>query len=191
MRKKDMSKVKAIKDAVVDIVLEDGYQNLSMSKVAKRAGVSQATIYLSYASKDEMLTSIYAEAHAMIESNTKVNVTDGVDVESELKTMFRHYMTTLSAHPKQGLFMATVNNTPSLIDANVFQEMMGRNQDIKALVEYGQKQGLIVQADFDFIVAFTFDAINSLMILNYNRGVTMSDQQIQRAIDMCWRAIKV
>lgn len=186
-----MSKVQAIKDAVVDIVLTDGYQNLSMSKVAKKAGVSQATIYLSYASKEEMLTAIYVEAHAMIEGQTKVSSGPGTDVESELKTMFRHYMRILLDHPKQALFMYTVNNTPSLIDANVFQEMMSRNQDIRELIEYGQKQGLIVQADFDYIVAFTFDAINSLMILNYTRGGTMTDQQIQRAIDMCWRAIKV
>ncbi len=46
MRKRDDEKEKSIKEAVIKLILEEGFHGTSISKIAKVAGVSPATVYI-------------------------------------------------------------------------------------------------------------------------------------------------
>lgn len=61
MRLKDEDKQRRIKEAMVNLVLSDGIDGTSISKIAKKAGVSAATIYVYYESKEEMLAEVFHE----------------------------------------------------------------------------------------------------------------------------------
>ncbi|MFE5676331.1 TetR/AcrR family transcriptional regulator [Streptomyces erythrochromogenes] len=55
-----------ILDAVAAQLLEDGYEALTISKVAARAGVAKGTVYLYFASKQELLAALQAEMWALM-----------------------------------------------------------------------------------------------------------------------------
>ncbi|EUJ29992.1 TetR/AcrR family transcriptional regulator [Listeria grayi] len=59
MRIKDEAKVTAISQAVFQITKQEGLNNASISKIAKLAGVSPATVYIYYQDKSDMLSKIY------------------------------------------------------------------------------------------------------------------------------------
>ena len=61
MRRKDDEKQQRIKEAVMHLILEEGFAGTSISKIAKAAGVSPATVYIYYENKEEMLKDIYTE----------------------------------------------------------------------------------------------------------------------------------
>lgn len=61
MRKKDDEKQKSIKEAVISLILKEGFHGTSISKIAKEAGVSPATVYIYYENKEMMLQNIYRE----------------------------------------------------------------------------------------------------------------------------------
>ncbi len=61
MRKKDDEKQNSIKKAVIQLILKEGFHGTSISKIAKAAGVSPATVYIYYENKEEMLKDIYQE----------------------------------------------------------------------------------------------------------------------------------
>lgn len=61
MRLKDEEKQQRIKDAMVSLILREGIDGTSVAKIAREAGVSPATIYVYYASKEEMLTEVFRE----------------------------------------------------------------------------------------------------------------------------------
>ena len=46
MRNKDFDKQNRIKEAMIQLILRDGIDGVSMSKIAKEVGVSPATIYV-------------------------------------------------------------------------------------------------------------------------------------------------
>ncbi|WP_072691093.1 TetR/AcrR family transcriptional regulator [Rhodococcus marinonascens] len=50
-----------ILDAVAGLLLQDGYEALTISKVAARAGVAKGTVYLYFDSKHELLAALQAE----------------------------------------------------------------------------------------------------------------------------------
>ena len=61
MRTKDFDKQNRIKEAMIRLILRDGIDGTSMSKIAKEAGVSPATIYVYYESKEDMLSEVFRE----------------------------------------------------------------------------------------------------------------------------------
>ncbi len=61
MRTKDYDKQQRIKEAMVQLILRDGINGASVSKIAREAGVSPATIYVYYSSKEEMLSEVFQE----------------------------------------------------------------------------------------------------------------------------------
>ena len=61
LRTRDVEKQERIKQAMVSLILREGIDGASVSKIAKEAGVSPATIYVYYNSKEEMISDVFRE----------------------------------------------------------------------------------------------------------------------------------
>src|SRR5215831_10042720 len=61
MRIKDEKKEQAIYDAAVALITANGLSDTSMSKIAKKADVSPATIYIYFENKEDMLGKTYTQ----------------------------------------------------------------------------------------------------------------------------------
>jgi TetR/AcrR family transcriptional repressor of multidrug resistance operon len=61
MRPKNLEKEKAIRTTALQIIAEDGLENLSMQKLAKAAGISPRTIYIKYDNKEDLLVKLFIE----------------------------------------------------------------------------------------------------------------------------------
>lgn len=61
MRPKNLEKEEAIRTIALQIISEEGLENLSMQKLAKAANVSPRTIYIKYANKEDFLIKLFIE----------------------------------------------------------------------------------------------------------------------------------
>ncbi|MUK86930.1 TetR family transcriptional regulator [Ornithinibacillus sp. L9] len=59
--KKNKPKYKLIIDAAVEVIAENGYHASQVSKIAKKAGVADGTIYLYFKNKEDILVSVFDE----------------------------------------------------------------------------------------------------------------------------------
>ena len=59
MRVRDENKIEAILDQARNTVVEEGFDGLSMQKLAKAVGVSPATIYIYFKDRDDLLVQLY------------------------------------------------------------------------------------------------------------------------------------
>lgn len=59
--KRNKPKYKQIIDAAVTVIAENGYHQSQVSKIAKRAGVADGTIYLYFENKEDILISVFRE----------------------------------------------------------------------------------------------------------------------------------
>ena len=91
MRTKDADKQKRIKEAMVRLILEEGIDGTSISKIAKEAGVSSATIYVYYSSKEEMLSEVYKEYSRKSYAYLKGCLHPGMDAGSLIDAIVRGY----------------------------------------------------------------------------------------------------
>lgn len=61
MRPKNLAKEEAIRSIALQIISEDGLENLSMQKLAKAANISPRTIYIKYENKEDLLIKLFIE----------------------------------------------------------------------------------------------------------------------------------
>ncbi|MBB5620982.1 AcrR family transcriptional regulator [Pedobacter cryoconitis] len=61
MRPKNLEKEQAIRTIALQIIAEEGLENLSMQKLAKAANVSPRTIYIKYENKEDLLITLFIE----------------------------------------------------------------------------------------------------------------------------------
>ena len=61
MRTRDYEKQQRIKEAMVRLILREGINGASVAKIAREAGVSPATIYIYYDSKEALLSAAFRE----------------------------------------------------------------------------------------------------------------------------------
>lgn len=85
MRPKNLEKEEAIRTIALQIISEEGLENLSMQKLAKAANISPRTIYIKYESKEDFLIKLFIdkvldayEKAVLAEFEDNMNFPDGV-----------------------------------------------------------------------------------------------------------------
>ncbi|NCD70034.1 TetR/AcrR family transcriptional regulator [Mucilaginibacter agri] len=85
MRPKNLGKEEAIRTIALQIIAEEGLENLSMQKLAKAAGISPRTIYIKYNDKDDLLVKLYVDVvlseyeKAILKGfNSEMNFAEGI-----------------------------------------------------------------------------------------------------------------
>ncbi|HOZ87501.1 MAG TPA: helix-turn-helix domain-containing protein, partial [Bacteroidia bacterium] len=59
MRIRDENKEAAIRKKAIEMIVNEGFDGLSMAKLAKAAGVSPATIYIYYKNREDLLHQLF------------------------------------------------------------------------------------------------------------------------------------
>jgi len=114
MRKKDDEKRNSIKKAVVEIILEHGMNGASISKIAKYAGVSPATVYIYYENKDEMLRDIYNEYAEDIFSHLLHQLDSHMSGEQFIDSLIREYYFYITSNEEKYHFVEQFDFCPKL-----------------------------------------------------------------------------
>src|SRR4051794_31982456 len=70
MRVRDPEKEHAIREQALEMIVAQGFDGLSMQKLAKAAGVSPATIYIYYENRDDLIVSLFRDVQARMAEET-------------------------------------------------------------------------------------------------------------------------
>jgi AcrR family transcriptional regulator len=133
---------KAIIDATLELLAEEGFQGLSIEAVAARAGVGKTTIYRRWSSKDELvmdaIRQVQVDIPAALETGNFRN-----DLAALLKTAYQGFM----AHPYPFLgklllkFIGEYQTNPEIFQGALTQLIIPRLQRFVHMVEQAQARG--------------------------------------------------
>jgi AcrR family transcriptional regulator len=114
MRKKDDEKQRNIKKAVVKLILEEGLHGTSISKIAKEAGVSPATVYIYYENKEMMLKDIYLEYSEDIFCYLLSKIDTAMDGKKLIETLIHNYFSFIQQNNDVFHFVEQFSSCPAL-----------------------------------------------------------------------------
>ncbi|MDY0396912.1 TetR/AcrR family transcriptional regulator [Virgibacillus halophilus] len=95
--KKNKPKYNMIIEAAVKVIAENGYHASQVSKIAKKAGVADGTIYLYFKNKEDILVSVFEEKMGQFIEQIKVAIMDKADAHEKLLTLIRMHFEQLAA----------------------------------------------------------------------------------------------
>ncbi|WP_157130781.1 TetR/AcrR family transcriptional regulator [Halobacillus mangrovi] len=95
--KKNKPKYKQIIEAAVEVIAENGYHSSQVSKIAKKAGVADGTIYLYFKNKEDILVSLFQEKMGQFIEKIEQETTSRQTAEEKLLTLIETHFTQLAA----------------------------------------------------------------------------------------------
>ncbi|MCB2294427.1 TetR/AcrR family transcriptional regulator [Clostridium algoriphilum] len=161
MRRKDDEKEKSIKEAVVKLILELGFHGTSISKIAKEAGVSPATVYIYYENKEIMFQDIYHEYSEEIFDYLLSMVYKDMDGHELIEILARGYYTYIQEHGEIFHFVDQFSSCPAL--ASHCLERRGIN-NLNNLLEEMKEKRVFKDIQNDNLVAILFYPVKSIAI---------------------------
>lgn len=91
MRPKNLAKEEAIRTVALQIISEEGLENLSMQKLAKAANISPRTIYLKYEHKEDLLVKLFIEeVLGAYEAALLEGFSETMDLHAGIKLLWQH-----------------------------------------------------------------------------------------------------
>ena len=140
-------------DAALDLFVEKGYAATRLDDVAARAGVSKGTLYLYYASKEDLFKAVVRQNIVPLIEAFERDVAQSNATSAELLgEFFRQWWSSFGATRLPGiakLVVGEAGNFPEL--ARFFQqEVVLRNAMLlRSIIERGVRQGEFRQVDID------------------------------------------
>jgi len=114
LRKRDDEKERRIKESVIQLILQEGFHGVSISKVAKMAEVSPATIYIYFENKEEMLQDIYSEYSDEIFNYVGDRIRQNMNGAELIDVLVRSYYEYIMSHWEIFNFIEQFSGCPSL-----------------------------------------------------------------------------
>lgn len=159
MRRKDDEKEKSIKEAVIKLILEEGFHGTSISKIAKAAGVSPATVYIYYENKEVMLQDIYLEYSEGIFDYLFSKLKNGMDGEQLIEILVRGYYTYIQENGEIFHFVDQFSSCPAL--ASQCSERKGII-NLNNLLEEMKMKKVLKDFQNDNLIAILFYPVKSI-----------------------------
>ena len=116
MRRRDFEKEQRLKEAVIKLVLREGFEGTSVSKIAREAGVSPATVYIYYDSKEQMLSSIYEEYASDASKYLMGQVRADMDGRQLISALVRGYYDYITENTEVFRFVEQCSHCPAMTD---------------------------------------------------------------------------
>ncbi|AIQ46479.1 TetR family transcriptional regulator [Paenibacillus sp. FSL R7-0273] len=189
MRHKDENKSERIFNASIQLINELGLSEASMSKIAKKAGVSASTIYVYFENKEDMLNKLYLS----IKKEMSLEVFYDYNESMPLKTAFEHalgkYIDFVLTHKDEFLFLEQFSNSP-LLDKLSRNEGLEYFEPLIKLFEKGKSQNVFKQVDTSLLHMFMFNPVMQYVKEYFGGRLEFKQESLNEIVQMTWDALK-
>ncbi|MEQ3664451.1 MULTISPECIES: TetR/AcrR family transcriptional regulator [unclassified Olleya] len=187
---KSIDKRNALVKATIELVNNNGFHATPMSKIAKMANVSPATIYLYFENKQDLVNKTYVEVKADYTKYAFETYKKDMPIEAGFKLIWNRIADFKLKESENAMFLAQCDNTP-MIDEISRQEGIKHLQPLLDLWERGRQEGIIKPLSDYLLYAYAINPLSFLMITQ-KRGVFQLDKaHLEEAYQSAWNSIKV
>lgn len=158
MRKKDKEKKERIKDAVVSLMLEEGFAGTSIAKIAQRAGVSPATVYIYYDDKEDMLRGIYMECYENVLDYLCHQVNMQMRPEDMIDALVHGYYEYIRENPQIYSFVEQFARCPAARGCDSRSDLV----DLFHMMQRLKDLGIVKPYSDDLLAAVIFSPVKAI-----------------------------
>ena len=187
MRTRDQTKYDSIVKTTINLTDKLGFDGISISKIAKKAKVSPATIYIYFESKEDLFTKLYIDIRNKMSQGALEGMEEGMTVEETFKSIWYHSFTFNLKHPEYLSYREQFEQTAMMRKIRV--EDFELFQTVDNLLKRGIRERTIMDHPLPILTAFAYVPI--ITLLNYHHAgiVKMDEKRIQQACEIAWNAI--
>ncbi|WP_379129522.1 TetR/AcrR family transcriptional regulator [Paenibacillus sp. sgz500958] len=190
MRRKDDNKNEAIFEATIGLLNEIGFSEISMSKIAKRAGVSSATIYVYFENKEDMLAKLYVRVKDKMSRQMIYKIDDSMPAREVCEKFMRNSLQFILENKDYFMFLEQFSTSP-LIDKLCLEDTMTMFMPLHALIRKGQERGELKTLEPVYLLTYCYIPVTQLAKAHFKGQFEANEEHVRQIIEMSWDAIRV
>lgn len=187
---KSIDKRNALIKATIELVNNNGFHATPMSKIAKMANVSPATIYLYFENKQDLVNRTYMEVKAKYTAYAFKTYTENMPVEAGFKLIWNRIADFKLKEHEDAMFLAQCDNTP-MIDEASRKEGIKNLQPLLDLWALGKAEGIIKPISDYILYAYAINPLSFLMISQKRGAFNLDKTHLEEAYQAAWNSIKL
>lgn len=187
---KSIDKRNALIEATIELVNNDGFHATPMSKIAKMANVSPATIYLYFDNKQDLVNKTYIEVKARYTSYAFETYKETMPVEIGFEVIWKRIADFKLKEGANAMFLAQCDNTP-IIDEASRQEGIKHLQPLLDLWARGKKEDIIKPISDYLLYAYAINPLSFLMMAQSRGSFQLNKKHLEDAYLAAWNSIKL
>lgn len=187
---KSIDKRDALIKATIALVNSNGFHATAMSKIAKMANVSPATIYLYFENKQDLVNQTYIEVKAKYTKYAFANYNEAMSVEEGFETIWKRIADFKLKECENAFFLAQCDNTP-IIDESSRKEGIKHLQPLLDLWARGKSEGIIKPFSDYILYAYSINPLSFLMMTQKRDSFKLNKVHIEEAFQAAWSSIKI
>lgn len=194
MRTRDEHKELAIREHALEIIVKEGFDGLSMHKLAKAAKVSPATIYIYFKNREDLLNSLYRHVHTTFATVALENFDPDLGLEEGLWIQWKNRKLFVETYPHYFQFYEQFRNSP-LISHNDIGKDEFRNS-MSRFVHNAIKRGEMADMDMELFWCLAYGSFYSLLKFHLHckqimdRPYTVTDKKLKRMLSMVMNGLR-
>lgn len=189
MRIRDENKYNAIVKESLTLTHEYGFSGVSISKIAKRAQVSPATIYIYFENKEDLLVKIYCDIQKKMADQILRKITMNLSLEEQFRCLWKSSLSFYLDNPDFINYREQFEQTPMMkrIDPKEFQV----REYITEFIQKGKEQRIFKPLPLTILISFSFIPLITLVKLHVTQVQLMTAPLIEKVIDIAWQSLVV
>lgn len=187
---KSIDKRNALISATIELVNNNGFHASAMSKIAKMANVSPATIYLYFENKQDLVNQTYLEVKTKYTDFVFQTYNENTPVKSGFELIWKRIAEFNSNESEYSFFLNQCNNTP-MIDEPSRKEGIRHLQPLLDLWQRGKNEGIIKPVSDYILYAYSINPISTLMMAQKQGHFQLNNDCIEEAFTAAWDSIKI
>lgn len=190
MRHKDDSKNEAIFQATMELINEVGFSDISMSKIAKRANLSSATIYVYFANKEDMLVKLYLNVKEKMSRQMIHELDDSLSTQELCERFMRNSLKFILDNKDYFMFLEQFSTSP-LMDKLCLEDTATMFIPLLDFLEKGKQKGDLKPLDTVFLLTYCYFPVTQLAKAHFKGQLEANEDRLQQIIRMSWDAIRL
>lgn len=190
MRTRDDRKQEALYLATIKLVNEIGFAASSVSKIAKEAGVSPATLYIYFKNKEDLLVSTYVEIKQGMGSAMLEGFDESLPIHDIFHRVWHNTFAYVSSNPEEFRYAEQFSNSPysELVDPLRIQQSF---EPLLRVIQRGIDEKVLKNVSLDVFGAFMIHPIMVLANRSHCKTFEATHENIEIAFRMAWDALRL
>ncbi|WP_338083313.1 TetR/AcrR family transcriptional regulator [Formosa algae] len=186
--KKSEIKRAALVKATIHLVNNQGFHAAPMSKIAKMANVSPATIYIYFENKQDLVNQVYKEVKAEYMQYAFETFNADASIAEGFELVWRRMAEYKLKDIEKGFFLSQCENTP-MIDTSSRQDGIKNLKPLLDLWDRGITEGIIKPLSHQLLYAFSIYPLAFLLNAEKRGDLKITTAHLNEAYQAAWASI--
>jgi AcrR family transcriptional regulator len=169
------------------LITAHGFADVSMSKIAKAANVSPATIYVYFDNKEDLLNKVYLSVKREMSAELLRGVEPHMSIAESFRILWNNFYNFATGNPIRFAFTEQFANSPLV--ARCRAESMDFFKPLLDLFVRGKAEKVFKDISIEIFIAFTFSPLTGLIKEHFSGEIVLDRKALEKTYEIAWDAV--